>query len=354
MNVCILGCGGFVGSHLTERLLSATEHRVVGVDLTSAKIEHLVGHSRLEFHERDVSTADDARGFVAESDVVVHLAAICNPALYNTRPLDVIDANFTRALPVVRLCTELDRWLVYYSTCEVYGKTVAGFALEGSAFGDDPANYVMTEDASPLVLGPVARQRWTYSCAKQLAERVIYAEGAERGLRYTILRPFNFVGPRMDFLPGVDGEGVPRVFPLFMKALLADEPLLLVDGGRARRTFLHVREATDAFMRVLKRPEECRGQILNVGNPGNETTIRGLAELMADIFTEKTGLPRTKIEEVDSRDFYGEGYDDCDRRVPDVAKAEALLDWRPEVPLRELLAETMGYYIDKYRVHIVR
>ncbi len=256
MKICILGCSGFIGSHLAERLLDDGRHEVAGIDRVSAKIEHLLGRPQFAFHELDASTEPNLRELVGRSDAVVHLAAICNPALYNTRPLAVIDANFTDALPAVRLCRERGSRLVYFSTCEVYGKTLAGLAPEGSAFRDDPANYVMKEDGTHFVTGPVSKQRWTYACAKQLVERVIYAEGRMNGLDYTIIRPFNFIGPRMDFLPGIDGVGIPRVFPLFMQALLDGGPLRLVEGGRNSRTFVHIADAVEACCCAIERPDD--------------------------------------------------------------------------------------------------
>ena len=346
---CVLGCGGFIGSHLTERLLSGGEYRVLGVDRTFAKIEHLLEHPAFEYREFDLAGSVDLGGLIGPADVVIHLASLCNPSLYNTRPLDVIETNFTHALPVVRECTDRGKWLVYFSTCEVYGKTLAGFAAEGSDFAQNPRHHLLTEESSPLVLGPVARERWSYSCAKQLLERVIHAEGRRNGLNYTVVRPFNVVGPRMDFIPGVDGEGIPRVVPCFMRALLFGEPLKLVDGGGNRRTFVYVRDAVDAVVMMLARPEKSAGETFNVGNPGNETTIAGLARLMMEIFAELLGRRvKPEVVTVPAEEFYGEGYDDCDRRVPDVKKAERLLDWRPTTSLRELLGETIRWYLKEY------
>jgi len=344
MRVLILGCGGFVGSHLAERLLASAAHEVVGLDRSPAKAAHLVGRERFEFVVGELPGARELPELVSGSDVVVHLAAICNPSLYNTRPLEVIEANFVDALPVARLCAEKGKRLVYFSTSEVYGKTLAAFGPAGPASPD----HVLREDDSPLILGPVRAQRWSYSCAKQLMERTIFALGKERGLHFTIVRPFNFIGPRMDYIPGRDGEGVPRVFACFMKALLSGEPPALVDGGKSRRTFVCVREAVECCARIVERPEASRGAIFNVGNPANETTIAELARLMCGLFEEKTGRRCPPPVEVDALSFYGEGYDDSDRRVPDISRAEALLGWRPVLPLRELVSRTMDWYIETY------
>ena len=347
--VLILGCGGFLGSHLVEALLSRKHHSVIGVDLFSKKISHLLDNPAFEYHESDLTQPSSIDDLMRRTSTVINMAAICNPAVYNTRPLDVIDINFTHVVPIVRACADTGKRLVHFSTCEVYGKTLAGFAPVGSEFREDAHNVVLSEDTSPLILGPVHRQRWTYSCAKQLLERVIYAEGKSHALAFTIVRPFNVIGSRMDYIPGVDGEGIPRVIPSFMKALLFGEPLTLVDGGRNRRSFIYVDDFTDAVLRILNMPDKSNGQIFNVGSAKSETTIAELAHTMRDIFSNLTGrTSKSDIINVSSEQFYGEGYDDCDRRVPDISKAAELLDWFPTTSLRELLNKTIAWYIAEY------
>jgi UDP-apiose/xylose synthase len=345
LRLCILGCSGFIGSHLTKRLLDDGTHEIIGVDVVKGKVEDLIGRPHFAFRELDASDENALRPIVEECDAIVHLAAICNPSIYNKQPSTVIDANYTHVLPTVRLCRETTTRLVFFSTCEVYGKTPA--AIVRSRAGDE-APYVLSEDASHLILGPVGKQRWTYACAKQLAERIIYAEGQENGLDFTIVRPFNFIGPRMDYLPGLEGTGIPRVFPIFMQALLEGAALPLVDGGHNRRTFIHISEAVDACVRIIERPAACRGEIINIGNPQNECSIAALARLMADLYERKTGIVRGAFKDVDSLTFYGEGYDDCDRRVPDIAKAQRLLGWRPSMSLEDVFSSSMDYYIDTY------
>lgn len=347
--VLVLGCGGFIGSHLAEHLLAESEHNVVGVDRVNAKIAHLLHSPRMEYIELDLADTNAVAALIEQADIVIHLAALCNPALYNTRPLEVMDVNFNKALPVVRACAERGKRLIHFSTCEVYGKSPAGLAPEGSGLRNDPEFFILSEDTSPLIFGPVGKQRWSYACAKQLLERVIYAEGATNGLEYTIVRPFNVVGPKMDFIPGVDGEGIPRVIPCFMRALLYREPLELVDGGRNRRTFIYIDDAIEGIMKIIERPGQSAGQIFNIGNPDNETTITDLASLMKQIFAQKTGAAvESDIVNTASRNFYGEGYDDCDRRVPDITKARELLGWYPTTPLDELLNRTVDWYLREY------
>ena len=349
--VCVLGAGGFIGSHLVEGLLREGR-RVVGVDQESPKVEHLLGKPGFDFRLFDLRDEARLRRAVEDADAVVNLASLCNPALYSPRGLEVVESNFLRALPVVRACRERGRHLVQFSTCEVYGRTLASYAPEGSAFRADPANWVLSEERTPLVLGPVERTRWSYAAAKQLLERVLVAEGREHGLRWTVVRPFNFLGTRMDYLPGIEGEGTPRVLACFLAALLRGAPLTLVDGGRARRCFTAVEDAVDATIRILDRPEAAGGRVFNVGNPGNEVTIAGLADRMIRAWEAATGERWAHgTRSVPAEEFYGEGYEDSDRRVPDVERARTLPGWEPLRPLDEVLRFVVG---ETVRVHGAR
>lgn len=347
--IAIIGCGGFIGSHLLDRVLSTTTYRVIGVDIAYQKIARHLDNPRFTFVNKDMHDARAMQAVIKKSGTVFMLAAICNPSLYNTRPLEVIDVNSIGSLPLVALCAETGARLVYFSTSEVYGRTAA--SLTGA--DGDPAQVLLHEDRSPLILGPVSAQRWCYACAKQLMERSIFAYGKERGLNYTIVRPFNFIGPRMDFLPGIDGEGVPRVLACFLSALMSCTPLQLVDGGRNRRAFTYIDDAIDACMILLEREAAAKGQIFNIGNPANETTIADLALLMIRIWNEigpggacNAAANGTRV--VSAEDFYGQGYEDSDRRVPAIDKARALLGWEPKTGLETALRVTMQAYLDHY------
>jgi UDP-apiose/xylose synthase len=155
----------------------------------------------------------------------------------------------------------------------------------------------------------------------------------------------------MDFLPGRDGEGVPRVLACFMSALPDGQPMRLVDGGGARRTITYIDDAIDALMSILAKPEQSRNQIFNVGNGDGEVTIRELAHMMREVAAEISGdvcYLDHPIEDVPSLEFYGAGYEDCDRRVPDLRKAATRLGWRAKTDLRETLRITMQHYFDTY------
>jgi UDP-apiose/xylose synthase len=348
-SITIIGCGGFIGSHLIDRLLATTSRRITGLDLVSDKIAGHLGNDRLTFKKMDMHDAASLRPHIEQSGTVIHLAALCNPALYNTRTLDVIDVNCTGTVPVVRMCAESGVRLVYFSTSEVYGRTAASLAgRRGKA-----KLCVLSEEKSPFILGPVSAQRWSYACAKQLVERLIFAFGREQGLNYTIVRPFNFIGPRMDYLPGIDGEGVPRVLACFLSALLEGRPLQLVDGGRNRRCFTYIGDAIDACMKILERPEAAKGQVFNIGNPANETTIAALARLMIRLWQRHVpGAGGAGVQKVSAADFYGPGYEDCDRRMPDITKARTLLGWEPATGLEAALDITIQAAVNRYRPRV--
>jgi len=352
LRLVILGCGGFIGSHLLDRLLVDRRIHVDGWDPCTDKIRnHLECPS---FQHRtssmgDRETIEDLADAVGRADAVINLAAICNPAEYNTNPISVIRANFLDSTGLVELCAELDTWLIHFSTSEVYGRTLSSYVP-----GDDystPELYELDEDRTPLVMGPVASQRWSYASAKQLLERWIYAHHHEHGMRFTIVRPLNFFGPRMDFIPGRDGEGVPRVLACFMTALLDGKPLQLVDGGTARRTIVSIHDAVRAIVAMLERPERAANQIFNIGNRDNEVSMAELARLMRRVYARVTGdssHEQHPIESVSAEQFYGVGYEDCDRRMPRIDKAAERLGWTPEVPLEDALFETVKYYHGKY------
>ncbi|KAF9684610.1 hypothetical protein SADUNF_Sadunf04G0136400 [Salix dunnii] len=392
LTICMIGAGGFIGSHLCEKILNETQHKILALDVYNDKIKHLLEPDslswagRIQFHRINIKHDSRLEGLIKMSDLTINLAAICTPADYNTRPLDTIYSNFIDALPVVMLlhfimfpvsfsielvvavkyCSENGKRLIHFSTCEVYGKTIGSFLPKDSPLRQilldqaslviclrfDPAYYVLKEDASPCIFGSIEKQRWSYACAKQLIERLVYAEGAENGLEFTIVRPFNWIGPRMDFIPGVDGpsEGVPRVLACFSNALLRREPLKLVDGGQSQRTFVYIKDAIEAVLLMIENPSRANGHIFNVGNPNNEVTVRQLAEMMTAVYANVSGEPALEEPTVDvsSKEFYGEGYDDSDKRIPDMTIINRQLGWNPKTSLWDLLDSTLTYQHKTY------
>lgn len=352
MKILCLGAGGFIGSHLAKRLL-ADGHAVTAVDLYDDKVQDIIADPRLTYVVQDIRDRGwDMDRHVREADLVVDLIAYANPGLYIRIPLDVFHLNFTENLRIAESCVKHNKRLVQFSTCEVYGRTVASIPGLNLPDPEDPKLATFREDESELILGPVSKHRWIYACAKQLLERVLHAYGLEKGFDYSIIRPFNFIGPKIDFLPMEDEEGIPRVFSFFMDALINGTKMELVNGGTARRCYTYIDDAIECTTRIIENPNGvCSQHIFNVGNPDNEVSIRRLAELMKEIYIEKFHDGKSTLPEivtVTGDEFYGEGYDDSDRRIPDITKARTLVGWEPRWGLREMLVETMQYYVTEY------
>ncbi len=329
MKILLLGAGGFLGSHIAEALIDQAIHDVRGLDLDDEKLAG-IGGPNFRFVRGDVRDAARVAELATGVDVVVDLVSYANPSIYVTRPLEVFDLNFRSNLSVADLCVDRDIRLIQFSTSEVYGQ---------------PLEPTYREDSSPLVMGPVTKQRWIYAAAKQLLERVLHAYGLEGRLDYTIIRPFNVIGSRLDYLVPAGTVGGPRVFSHFMSALLTGGPMYLVNGGEAHRSFTHIADATAAVLTVLEHPGASK-QIFNLGNPANDVSIRGLAYLMQDLYEEFTGsAPATELVEISGEEFYGEGYEDTNRVPPDVSKLQAL-GWEPRHDLRATVGDAMRFYVD--------
>jgi UDP-apiose/xylose synthase len=221
---------------------------------------------------------------------------------------------------------------MHFSTCEVYGKT-----------GGNTEPF--KEDHTDCILGPVTNHRWIYSSAKQLLDRIIHAHGLAGALDYVIVRPFNVVGPLMDdIVPHWTRDDNPRVLANFMSALIYNRPIQLVNGGHNRRCFTYIDDAVTALELLIRRRYEVNRQIVNIGNPDNETTIVGLAAHLIKIYRAHCDpSAEVTIEEISAEEFYGPGYEDCDRRVPDISKLKRL-DWLPRYGLDETFTRSAIYF----------
>ncbi len=331
MKILIFGAGGFIGSNLIEHLIEQGVHEITGLDVTDAKLAGIEGPN-FKFIKGNISDTDLANRLVAETDVVVDLIAYANPSIYVESPLEVVRLNFFENMKILEYCLNHGKRLVQYSTSEVYGKRTR----------DDEYH----DDTSDLVMGPVQKQRWIYASSKQLLERIIYAHGLKGDLEYSIIRPFNFVGPRFDYLVPSGAKGGPRVFSHFMSAMFTGGPIYLVDGGGQHRCFTHIKDASEAFTAILEN-EGGRNEIFNVGNPDTNITMRGLAELMQNIYGDITGTtPDNEIIVIDGEDFYGKGYEDMDRVPPNVDKLMAL-GWKATRGNDMIFGEAIKYYVDR-------
>ena len=334
ITVAVVGCGGFIGSHLLRAIFERTCWRVFGVDLDSYRIQEHLANPRFEFLSADLADSDVVDR-LAKFPVVVNLAAICTPGRYMAEAAEVIRSNYDHPAALADACAKSGSWLIHFSTSEIYGKTAAD-------------SGALVEDESEIVLGPVAASRWSYATAKLLTER--YMAGLPQ-LKWTVVRPFNFVGPFMDFMPGVDGEGIPRVLANFSTALVRGESLKLVNGGVAKRCFTSVHDAVDFMFCLFAAGENACSQAFNVGNPGNEVSIAELARLMRAVYAKIKGIPENDLpglEVVSGETYYGKGYDDSWRRLPSIVKAEQVLGFKAKVPLQTALEESLTWFVGHY------
>lgn len=350
MKVLALGGGGFIGSHTVDRLLRHSSHEVVAYDLYDDKLADVIDHPRLTYINGDIrNDRQRVQQLIQEADVVVDLIAYANPSLYVTMPLEVFHLNFTENLKIAEDCVKYGKRLVQFSTCEVYGKTVVAVAGDKLEDPTDPQYAVFNEDTSPMILGSVDQHRWIYSSAKQLLERILHAYGLNDDLQYTIIRPFNFIGPRIDYLPS-EQDGNPRVFSHFVESLKSGAPMKLVNGGGQQRSYTYIDDAVDCIVRIIEdRDGVCNKHIFNIGSPYNELTIREMAQKMTEIYKNRWWdgtSPLPELEEVSGEAFYGHGYDDSDRRIPDINKARKLLFWEPKFDLNATLERSMAYWFE--------
>jgi len=353
MKILTLGAAGFIGSHLTHRLLQEG-HAITAVDLYVDKVSEYLDDANLTFLQQDIRSPEwDLDKMVRDADLVIDLIAYANPGLYLRIPLEVFRLNFTENLKIAEACVRHGKRLIQFSTCEVYGRSAASIKTAHVTDPEDPIHATFSEDSSEYILGPVCKHRWIYSSAKQLLERVLHAYGIEKGFNYTIIRPFNFIGPKIDFLPQDNKDGIPRVFSFFMDALFNGTQMQLVNGGVNRRCYTYIDDAVECTKRIVDNPGGvCDRQIFNIGSPYNEISIRQMAEIMREIYAEKFRDPAVRLPEIVSisgEEFYGEGYDDSDRRIPDITKARTRLGWEPEWDVRETIEETMRYHVADYR-----
>ena len=335
--VLILGVNGFIGNSLTWNILNHTDWEVYGMDLSTNKLGNCLGNERFHFFEGDITINTQWIEYhIRKCDVVVPLVAIATPALYVKDPLRVFELDFEANLEIVRQCVKYKKRLVFPSTSEIYGMST---------------DEVLKEGETNFVLGPIHKQRWIYSNIKQLLDRVIYAYGERDDLDYTLFRPFNFVGPKLDDINDPK-EGSSRVVTQFIHNIINNQPIKLVDGGSQSRSFTFIDDGVDCITRIIANPDGAASKrIFNIGNPDMEFTIQELAETLLDLVSEYSGYEdikqRIPIIEVNSEEYYGKAYQDIQRRVPDITEARTRLGWKPAVDLRTGLRMTLDYHLLK-------
>ena len=339
--VLILGVNGFIGNHLSERLLRDGKYDVYGLDIGSDAIERLRSHPNFHYVEGDISIHSEWIEYhVKKCDVVLPLVAIATPIEYTRNPLRVFELDFEENLKLVRYCVKYNKRVIFPSTSEVYGMC-------------QDRNF--DEDASNLVVGPINKQRWIYSVSKQLLDRVIWAYGA-KGLNFTLFRPFNWMGPRLDRLDSAR-IGSSRAITQLILNLVEGTPIRLFDGGEQKRCFTDIADGVEALARIVDNENDvCNGQIINIGNPDNEASIRQLGEELLRQFEahplRANFPPFAGFRDVESKAFYGAGYQDVEHRKPSIQNAKRLLNWEPTVEMSETIGNTLDFFLREAMLEI--
>ena len=333
--VLILGVNGFIGNHLTERLLREDHYEIYGLDIGSDAIGRFLNHPRFHFVEGDISIHSEWIEYhVKKCDVVLPLVAIATPIEYTRNPLRVFELDFEENLKIIRYCVKYRKRIIFPSTSEVYGMCT---------------DKVFDEDSSNLIVGPVNKPRWIYSVSKQLLDRVIWAYGEKDGLRFTLFRPFNWMGPRLDSLNSAR-IGSSRAITQLILNLVEGSPIKLIEGGKQKRCFTDIRDGIEALYRIIENAGgRCDGEIINIGNPENEASIKELAEMLLESF-DKHPLrhhfpPFAGLRVVESSSYYGKGYQDVEHRKPNIRNAKRCLDWEPTIDMRETVDETLDFFL---------
>ncbi|AYH00636.1 bifunctional UDP-4-amino-4-deoxy-L-arabinose formyltransferase/UDP-glucuronic acid oxidase ArnA [Pectobacterium parmentieri] len=333
--VLILGVNGFIGNHLTERLLRDDRYEIYGLDISSDAIARFLDDPRFHFVEGDISIHNEWIEYhIKKCDVILPLVAIATPIEYTRNPLRVFELDFEENLKIVRDCVRYNKRIVFPSTSEVYGMC------------DDKE---FDEDTSRLIVGPINKQRWIYSVSKQLLDRVIWAYGAKNNLRFTLFRPFNWMGPRLDTLDAAR-IGSSRAITQLILNLVEGSPIKLVDGGEQKRCFTDIHDGIEALFRIIEnRNGQCDGRIINIGNPHNEASIRELGDMLLTSFNahplRDRFPPFAGFIDVESSSYYGKGYQDVAHRTPSIRNAKRLLEWEPTVKMEQTVAETLDYFL---------
>jgi UDP-4-amino-4-deoxy-L-arabinose formyltransferase/UDP-glucuronic acid dehydrogenase (UDP-4-keto-hexauronic acid decarboxylating) len=333
--VLILGVNGFIGNHLTERLLRDDNFEIFGLDIGTDAISRFLDNPRFHFVEGDISIHSEWIEYhIKKCDVVLPLVAIATPIEYTRNPLRVFELDFEENLKIIRDCVKYQKRIIFPSTSEVYGMCT-------------DKNF--DEDSSNLVVGPINKQRWIYSVSKQLLDRVIWAYGEKEGLRFTLFRPFNWMGPRLDNLNAAR-IGSSRAITQLILNLVEGSPIKLIEGGKQKRCFTDISDGIEALFRIIENKDgRCDGQIINIGNPENEASIKELAEMLLASF-ERHPLrdnfpPFAGFRDVESSSYYGKGYQDVEHRKPNIRNARRCLNWEPVVDMHKTVEETLDFFL---------
>ena len=314
MKYLITGGAGFIGSHLAESLIATGNQAVVFDNLSTGSINNLVGVSeKIKFEQGNILDKVVINKLVAESDNVVHLAAALGVFNIVNKPLESLKTNLQGSEIVLEACDKYRKPVLIASTSEIYGKN----------------DKVPLNEEDDRIIGHPLKSRWSYSEAKAVDESLAYFYYLENKLPIRIVRFFNTVGPRQ---VGHYGMVVPR----FVSAALKNEQLSVYGSGEQIRCFCHVDDAVRALLLVMD-SDKSIGEVFNVGN-NQQITIMELAKKVIEI----TGSS-SSIEKIAYENAYPEGFEDMQRRVPDISKINQVLGWSPEINLDQIIKDIAAF-----------
>jgi len=317
MSRCLVtGGAGFIGSHLTEKLLELGHEVTVLDDLSTGRnqnLESVQSHPNFTFRQGSITDPVLLASLVPGTDVIYHMAAAVGVKLVADDPVRTIETNIYPTEALLQLAIQKGQKVFLASTSEVYGK--------------NPKDRWMEED--DLYLGPTSRPRWAYGCSKAIDEFLALAYHRKYNLPVVIGRFFNVVGPRQ-----VGHYGM--VIPRFVDKALAGDPVVVYDDGEQVRCFAHVREVVDSIIALMETPTAA-GKVFNIGSD-QPVTIQKLAEEVVRLVD--ANIP---IEHLPYRDAYGEDFEDVRRRVPDVSRLEQTIGSKPLLTLEEILQEIIAW-----------
>jgi UDP-glucose 4-epimerase len=320
LRVLITGGAGFVGSHLSEALLQRGDEVFVLDNLSTGSIDniaHLKADPRFHYTIDSVTNEPLLAEMIDTCDVVVHLAAAVGVKLIVEAPVHTIETNVHGTEVVLKHANKKKKLVLIASTSEVYGKST---------------EVPFREDAD-LVLGPSEKHRWAYACSKLIDEFLALAYWKERKLPVVIVRLFNTVGPRQTGQYGM-------VIPNFVRQALAGQPITVFGDGTQSRSFTYVGDVVRAMVALINEPAAV-GHVFNIGH-GAEISMNALAEKVKSLTSSPSEVVHIPYDRA-----YESGFEDMPRRVPDTAKLQALIGFRPTVELDEILTRV----IESYRQH---
>jgi len=317
MRVLITGGAGFIGSHLTEELLKQGD-RVIALDNLSTgryeNIEHLLKNKSFEFVEGNILDTTLVDKLSEKADVIFHLAAAVGVNLIVSKPLESLTTNIKGSEIVLDAALRYHKKILITSTSEIYGKNMNGPLKE-----DDDR-----------ILGSPLKSRWGYSTAKAVDEMLAYIYWKEKKLPAIIVRLFNTVGPRQT---GAYGMVIPR----FVAQASRNEDITVYGTGKQSRCFLHVRDCVNALIALINEPGAI-GEVFNIGSQ-EEISIEMLAKKIIEITKSKSKIIYLSYEQA-----YEHGFEDMQRRVPDITKINRLIGFRPRAGLNEIIKDVVDYY----------